>query len=100
MARADTETAKPLLPPAPMDKAVTRAVELLHNTQDKSTGSWSAGRASRQNIAVSSLAVMAFLSAGHVPGEGKYGKTIERGVRWVLEQQRPNGVLAGEGEGD
>jgi hypothetical protein len=79
---------------------VARAVEMLHNTQDKTTGSWSAGRVSRRSIAVSSLAVMAFLSAGHVPGEGKYGPTIERGVRWVLAQQRPNGVIAGEGEGE
>src|SRR5437899_12419384 len=40
---------------------------------------------------------MAFLSAGHVPGEGKYGRTISDGVSWVLAQQRPNGLLASEG---
>jgi len=37
---------------------------------------------------------MAFLSAGHVPGEGKYGKTISNGVDWLLKQQRTNGLLA------
>src|SRR5262245_2422724 len=100
MARAETEAPRPLLKVTPMDKAVARAVEMLHNTQDKTTGSWAAGRVSRRSIAISSLAVMAFLSAGHVPGEGKYGPTIERGVRWVLAQQRPNGVIAGEGEGE
>jgi len=48
-------------------------------------------------VAVTSLAVMAFLSAGHVPGEGKHGLAIERGVRWVLAMQQPNGLIATEG---
>lgn len=79
----------------PMDRAVERALVFLHNTQNQADGSWTAGRGGR-NVAITSLAVMAFLSAGHVPGEGKYGKTIERGVRWVLKAQQPNGLLASE----
>ncbi len=78
----------------PMDEAVEKAVEFLHNTQNKSDGSWTAGRS--KHVGVSSLAVMALLSAGHVPGEGKYGKTITNGVQWVMRQQRPNGLLASE----
>jgi hypothetical protein len=39
---------------------------------------------------------MAFLSAGHVPGEGKYGDTIKKGVEWVLNQQQANGLIATE----
>jgi hypothetical protein len=87
--------AKPLLKKTPIDKAVDKALDFLAKTQNKTDGSWRAGR--DKHVAVSSLAVMAFLSAGHVPGEGKYGKTIERGVRWVLAQQRPNGLLANDG---
>jgi hypothetical protein len=81
---------------APVDKAVDRALAFLHNTQDKTDGAWR-GQGANKNLAVTSLAVMAFLSAGHVPGEGRYGTTVERGVRWVLKQQRPNGLLATEG---
>ena len=40
---------------------------------------------------------MAFLSAGHVPGEGRYGDTVEKGIRWVLKLQQPNGLIATEG---
>jgi hypothetical protein len=40
---------------------------------------------------------MAFLSAGHVPGEGRYGEVVEKGVRWVLAYQQPNGLI---GTGD
>jgi hypothetical protein len=44
--------------------------------------------------AISALCVMAFLSSGHVPGEGKYGATIEKGIRFVCNQQQQNGVFA------
>ena len=38
---------------------------------------------------------MAFLAAGHVPGEpGPYRDNIERGIRYVLDHQQPNGVIA------
>src|SRR6266851_7608969 len=86
-------------PPAkdtPADKAINKALEFLDNVQDKTDGSWRAGRNGR-NPAVTSLAVMAFLSAGHVPGEGKYGETVEKGIRWVLKaQQATNGLIAND----
>jgi hypothetical protein len=80
---------------APFDRAIDRALAFLHNTQNKTDGSWTAGRAGK-NVAITSLAVMAFLSTGHVPGEGKYGKGVEAGVRWVLKEQHPNGLLAND----
>src|SRR5438105_3002861 len=83
-------------PPAkdkePVDKAVERALEFLAATQDKTDGCWKMG--SIRSPAATGLAVMAFLSAGHVPGEGKYGDVIEKGVRWVLKAQQPNGLIA------
>lgn len=88
----------PLLKKTPADKAVDRALEFLASTQNKSDGSWIAGRYGK-SVAVTSLSVMAFLSAGHVPGEGKYAKVIDRGVRWVLSMQKPNGLLAGDSDG-
>jgi hypothetical protein len=81
---------------APFEKAVDRALVFLHNTQDKGDGSWTAGRMGK-DVAATSLAVMAFLSAGHVPGQGKYGKDIEKSVRWVMRNQRPNGLIASAG---
>ena len=41
--------------------------------------SGSAAAAGSRDPAVTALCVMAFLSAGHVPGEGPYGATIEQG---------------------
>ena len=98
-----------ILVPAPAARAEPRkreafevgidnALEYLAKSQAPD-GSWPSGRGFRgmggQDPAVSALCVMAFLSAGHVPGEGKYGPVIERGVRYVCNQQLQNGVLAG-----
>lgn len=74
-----------------IDQSVVRALRFLSEEQH-TDGSWSAGNYGK-STAGTSLAVMAFLSAGHVPGEGPYGTQITRGVRWVLAQQQPNGML-------
>jgi len=79
---------------APMDDAIDRALDFLQRNQDPE-GAWRLHNV--QNPAVTSLSVMAFLSAGHVPGEGRYGQTVEKGVRWVLKKQYPNGLIATEG---
>ncbi len=90
----------PALPPAPavagrrqqIDQAIVRALDYLARRQLPS-GAWSSDEMG-SSPACTSLAVMAFLAAGHVPGEGPYALQIERGVGWVLQQQRPNGMFA------
>lgn len=49
--------------------------------------------------AVTALCVMAFMSAGHVPGEGAYGKVVEDGIKFVLNQQQSNGLIVGANQG-
>jgi hypothetical protein len=77
----------------PVDKAIDRGLAFLARTQDQN-GAWRTNGS--PNPAITSLAVMAFLSAGHVPGEGRYGETVEKGVRYVLTIQKPNGLIASE----
>src|SRR6266545_2365466 len=74
-----------------VEQAVDRALVFLRNIQE-TDGSWRVGN--EKNPAITALAVMAFLSAGHVPGEGPYADVVERGVTWVLGQQQPNGLIA------
>ena len=57
-------------------------------------GAWDSGGFGPAT-SVTSLSVMAFLAAGHVPGEpGPYRENIDRGIRYVLDHQHPNGVIA------
>lgn len=44
--------------------------------------------------AATSFAVMAFLSKGHVPGEGPYGNQLDKAIDYVLGTQHSNGLLA------
>ena len=44
--------------------------------------------------AVTSLAVMAFLSRGHQPGHGKYGQHLMRAIRFVLSTQKRRGYFS------
>lgn len=43
--------------------------------------------------AVTSLCIMAFLSRGHVPGEGPYGEQLTRAIDYVLTTQNPQGLF-------
>jgi hypothetical protein len=102
---AHAEPKAPAPAPArdPVEDAVDRGLAFLARTQAKD-GSWRSGIGQfprpgargepEGDPAITALAVMAFLSAGHVPGEGLYGDRIENGVRYVLQKQLPNGLFA------
>lgn len=38
----------------------------------------------KPDVGVSALALMAFLSGGHLPGRGEYGKVVEKGTDFIL----------------
>ena len=73
-----------------IETAVDRALRYLASTQsEEGTYSDSYGR----SVGVVSLVGMSFLSAGHLPGFGEYAENLDRCIRYVLDSQRPNGLL-------
>jgi hypothetical protein len=61
-----------------VNAATDRALDYLEKKQSKegpNAGAWRP-----DNNAINALAMLAFLSRGHVPGRGKYGDTVEDGV--------------------
>src|SRR5688572_18909311 len=80
-ARAAEEEAVPPKVEAAVDKAL---LWLKQNQRDD--GSWKQGHGS--TTAVPSLAVMAYLARGHVPGQGAYGDTINSAIDFVLKTQK------------
>lgn len=45
------------------------------------------------NVAITGLAGMSFLAAGHTPGRGRYGGTVSEAVGYILESTQPNGYI-------
>jgi hypothetical protein len=72
-------------------QSMDRALAFLA-TQQASDGSFASDVAGQP--AVTSLCVMAFLSAGHQPNDGMYGPHISRGVDFALGCQRENGLFS------
>ncbi len=44
----------------------------------------------RGNVAISSLAGLAFMAGGNQPGRGRYGRAVTRTLEFVLSQELPN----------
>ncbi|HEY8503382.1 MAG TPA: prenyltransferase/squalene oxidase repeat-containing protein, partial [Gemmataceae bacterium] len=57
-------------------------------------GSWSESRYPH-NTAITSYALLAFLSQGHLPDRGLYGPEVAKGARFLTASARPDGYLIG-----
>src|SRR5262245_8921946 len=108
--REDAAQAQEAKPAAPLTelgiieevrKKTDKALDYLESKQIKEgaeAGSWST------NQAFNGLALLAFMSAGHVPGRGKYGDVIEKGVvkpgvltrgkKYMLSKAQPTGYIS------
>ena len=74
-----------------VDGSVDRALVFLSKNQ-RADGSFVAPYMGQP--AITALCTMAFLSRGHLPGQGRYGKQIDRAIDFVLSTQRHDGLLA------
>lgn len=73
---------------------VERGLAFLASIQEKD-GAWLLQ--GQKSPVATALSVMAFLSAGHVPGEGLYQYHLDRAIRYVVRSQK--GGLFGERTG-
>src|SRR5262249_38317490 len=70
---------------AEAEVAINKGLAYLASEQ-AADGSWGTGQF-RGNVAITSLAGLAFLAGGHQPGRGRYGKVVTRAVEYVLSQE-------------
>ena len=78
-----------------VERSIERALAWLARQQN-TDGSFDAPDTAQP--AATSLAIMAYLSKGHMPGEGVYGKQIDLAIDYVLGVQQANGMLATGGD--
>ena len=74
------------------DRAIESGLAWLAKQQN-SDGSYGSG-AYRGNIAVTSLAGLAFMANGSSPGRGPYGSQIDKALQYVMDNTAPSGFIA------
>jgi len=80
-------------------RATAKALEFLASQQN-SDGSWGADRYPH-NTAVTGFVLLAFMSQGHLPGQGLYGPEVAKGARFLVASARPgDGYLVGSRGGN
>jgi hypothetical protein len=91
---ADNDLSTDVLSPAEwarVDSGVNRALSWLA-TQQQQDGSFPT--LSNGQPGVTSLCVLAFMAHGHNPGEGEYGRQLERAMQFIMSCQKENGLVA------
>jgi hypothetical protein len=68
-------------------QALDRGLEWLARNQGPE---WNWGS---NDLGLVSMGALAFLSAGHSPGKGKYGESVSRALDYVMRNAKPSGLL-------
>lgn len=69
------------------EAALDRGLAWLARNQGPE-GNWTSN-----DLGLVSMGALAFLSAGHTPGRGKYGQHVERALNYVIRNAKPSGLL-------
>lgn len=69
------------------ENALERGLAWLATTQGPQ-GNWDSN-----DLGLVSLGALAFMSAGHMPGRGKYGANVDRALKFVVKSAKPSGLL-------
>lgn len=69
------------------DAALNRGLKWLAENQG-AEGNWGSN-----DLGLVSMGALAFLSAGHMPGRGQYGDTVEKALSYVVRHAKPSGLL-------
>ena len=72
------------------DKAIQRGLSFLASRQNLD-GSWDTEY--RRNTGVMSVALLAFLASGNLPGQGEYGVACAKGLTYIMSCAKPNGMI-------
>lgn len=69
------------------EASLDRGLEWLARNQGPE-GNWGSN-----DLGLVSMGALAFLSAGHAPGRGKYGREVDKALEYVVSHAKPSGLL-------
>ncbi|MCE5328376.1 MAG: terpene cyclase/mutase family protein [Planctomycetaceae bacterium] len=67
--------------------ALERGIEWLAKNQGPK-GNWD-----NEHMGLVSMGLLAYLSAGHLPGRGKYGHNVQQAMDYLVNNAKPSGLL-------
>lgn len=79
---------------AKASQAIDKGLKHLLDVQ-RPDGSWASGENGERAMAITSLALMAFMSKAQFPGSGPNGEALDRAKEWLLKaaKEAPDGYL-------
>ncbi|HEX6987353.1 MAG TPA: prenyltransferase/squalene oxidase repeat-containing protein [Planctomycetaceae bacterium] len=89
--RSADSSGRRLVTPA-TQQAIDKGLAWLAAQQHEDGSFWS-GPQYRREVAVTALAGMAFLSDGHLPNKGRYGRHVAKAVEFLVSRSQPNGLI-------
>lgn len=90
----DGSAAKEMITSA-AQQAIDNGLAYLARNQDPKDGSFGTGHY-KGNVAITSLAALAMMAGGHLPGRGAYGKVVRSALEYVLNQDEKKHKLGGK----
>jgi len=78
-------------------RAVVKGLDYLANIQSDD-GAWTTGGGQAYPVAMSGLAGTAFLAHGNSPTRGKYSKTVQGVVEYLVRCSTSTGLITGQGQ--
>lgn len=89
---ATNEVSMPVVDPA--TEAVIRGAIRFLASKQLPNGAWGmTDFEKRHPVAMTAYTLMAFLAAGHLPGEGEEGKVARAGLQYLLDSAKPDGTF-------
>lgn len=63
-------------------------------------GAWAGSEMEQQHpVGITAYALMAFQAAGHLPGEGEYGRNVSLGLQYLTDAIAPDGLIGNKQNG-
>jgi prenyltransferase beta subunit len=89
--------AAPVLAAVDITPAQKQSVQLgLDHLASRQRTDGSFGASQRGDVGITALAGLAFMSAGNLPGRGKYGRNVERCLEFILNNCEESGLIASQ----
>jgi len=84
---------------APTEVVVKGALKWLASKQAPN-GEWAMASLEKEHpVAITAYSLMAFLAAGHLPGEGEYGRNVSLATQYLLDKVTGEGHIGNKNDG-